>query len=334
MNINTGISIIMNRWLGISRSDVVHVITDEFHPDEADAFRAWAEAQDAALKVTVLKASEIQEGSVIESMAGILEKADLIIGASDNSFITTQAVTQAVNSGARFLSLPLSCNDGTSLLESNWLDMDPEKCKAMALPLLEALDAASSIRTTTTSGTNLLCLKRGRKSGFFNGAVEKHRRITSASFEVYVPIEENSTQGTLVLDGSLGYIGLVEQPIHISFDKGRMRIEDSHADALKLLRYTESFADDRMFYPGEYGIGLNTVSRCRGISYIEDESAYGTFHLGLGRNISLGGVQQASGHFDIVTHKPTIWADDVLIMKDGEITHRPPYRKVPCPAET
>ena len=74
-----------------------------------------------------------------------------------------------------------------------------------------------------------------------------------------------------------------------------------------------------MWMNGEFGIGLNALSKCRGISYIEDESTYGTFHIGMGRNISLGGVQHAKGHFDIVTHNPTIWADGDCIMKDGEV---------------
>lgn len=50
-----------------------------------------------------------------------------------------------------------------------------------------------------------------------------------------------------------------------------------------------------MVVAAEFGIGLNTHSRCAGNCYIEDESTYGTFHIGFGRNIALGGVQDASG---------------------------------------
>ena len=74
-----------------------------------------------------------------------------------------------------------------------------------------------------------------------------------------------------------------------------------------------------MYKPGELGIGLNKLSKCRGVCYIEDESVYSTFHIGLGRNITLGGKQEAAGHFDIVTHKPTIYADNKAIMKNGKI---------------
>ena len=106
----------------------------------------------------------------------------------------------------------------------------------------------------------------------------------------------------------------------ITFKDGTLVSATSKKDgAKKLLDYIESFNDKTMYKPGEFGIGLNKISQIRGICYIEDESVYGTFHLGMGRNIALGGKQQAAGHFDIVTHKPNIYVDDMLIMKNGEI---------------
>ena len=90
-------------------------------------------------------------------------------------------------------------------------------------------------------------------------------------------------------------------------------------DATKLMNYIKSFNSENMFKPGEFGIGLNRISKTRGVSYIEDESAFHTFHIGMGRNIGLGGKQEAAGHFDIVTHNPTITAGKNLIMKEGEL---------------
>ena len=126
--------------------------------------------------------------------------------------------------------------------------------------------------------------------------------------------------GTLYLDGSFGYIGKVEKPVKIIFKDGKLiSAESEDGGAKKLLDYIESFNDKTMYKPGEFGIGLNKISKTRGICYIEDESAYSTFHIGMGRNIALGGVQHAAGHFDIVTHNPNIYVDDMLIMKNGEI---------------
>ncbi|MGI6602010.1 MAG: peptidase, partial [Saccharofermentanales bacterium] len=54
-------------------------------------------------------------------------------------------------------------------------------------------------------------------------------------------------------------------------------------------------------------------------SYIEDESAYGTFHVGFGRNLALGGTLEANGHYDLVSHRPSIYVDNRQIMDDGII---------------
>ena len=319
MDINTGVSIILNRWLGVRRGELILLVTDEAHEREAEAFDRWARGADAVLKTLILPRKDIQEGGAIEAVAPLLRSANVIIGATDYSFITTRAVTEAVRAGARFLSLPLSCSDGTSLLENEFIGMDPAWTRRVGARILRVLNPAEEIRVTTALGTDLTFRKRGRTGGCYCGQAEHRGIVSSASFEVYIPIEERETEGRLVLDGSLGYLGLVSAPLEISFRKGRLSADEASPDGAKLLRYMRGFRSANMFQAAEFGIGLNSVSRCRGVSYIEDESTYHTFHIGMGRNITLGGVQEAAGHFDIVTHRPTITADGTLIMKDGDV---------------
>lgn len=101
----------------------------------------------------------------------------------------------------------------------------------------------------------------------------------------------------MVLDGSLGYIGRAEEPTRILFKGGRITEIEETPTGIQLKKYMEDYQDPRIYIAGELGIGLNSCSQCLGNCYIEDESAYGTFHVGLGRNIALGGIQNAKGHF-------------------------------------
>lgn len=319
LDIQTGISIVMNRWLEVRRGELILLITDESHLREKVAFERWARSQDAVLKTQVLRSEQVQRGEVIDAILPLLESANVIVGATDYSFITVRPVTDAVARGARFLSLPLSCSDGSSLLENDFVDMNPAWSRRMANKLMHALRRCDEIRVTTRLGTQLTFRKRDRGVGCYYGMAERRGSVSSASFEVYVPIEEDQTEGKLILDGSLGYLGLVQSPVEITFRRGRLSADRTAPDGDRLMRYIESFHSEPMYSAAEFGIGLNTVSRCRGVSYIEDESAYGTFHIGMGRNLSLGGKQDAAGHFDIVTHRPTIWAGQQMIMKDGEI---------------
>ena len=320
INIDKGVSIILHDWLNVKRDEMIHFITDETHMREADAIRRWAYGADANLKVTILNSQLIQKGDVIENMTDVFCKEDVIIGATDFSFITTNAIKTAVKKGARFLSLPLSCSDGSSLLENDFIQMDPRVTYRDARKIINVLNDTKTVHITTKRGTDMYFDIEGRKPGYFNGKAARKGLIGSSSFEVFVAPNEDKTHGVLYLDGSFGYLGLVDHTVKIVFEKGKIVSTTSKGnDARKLLDYIASFNSENMYKPGELGIGLNRISKTRGISYIEDESAFHTFHIGMGRNIGLGGKQEAAGHFDIVTNDPTIKAGNKVIMKDGEL---------------
>lgn len=127
------------------------------------------------------------------------------------------------------------------------------------------------------------------------------------------------TEGVMVLDGSLGYIGRPTEPTKIWFREGRIQGVEETPTGIRLQAYMDSYKDSGIYVAGEFGIGLNSYSKCRGNCYIEDESAYGTFHIGLGRNLALGGVHEANGHFDLVCLEPDIYTDNRQIMQQGKI---------------
>ena len=320
ISINTGIEIIMNDWLSVKKDELIHFISDENHIKEIEAFTKFTSKTDSTLRITVLQSHQVQNGNVIEEMTSSFKDDDVIIGATDFSFITTSAVTKAIKNGSRFLSLPLSCTNNTSLLENDFIKMDPKIAYDDAQKILKKLKGKDTIHVTTKLGTDLTFSIKDRIPGYFNGCATKPGQIGSASFEAYIAPLENSMNGVLYLDGSFGYLGTVKKPIKIEFVNGKLVNAESEDDgAKKLLDYIKSFNDEKMYKPGEFGIGLNRKSKCRGICYIEDESTYSTFHIGMGRNITLGGKQKAAGHFDIVTHKPTIEAGKTTIMKNGEL---------------
>lgn len=318
MRMEQGARIIVENWLHAQPEDVLHFITDETKLKEAEAFVKASRQIGAIPKLTVLPADSIQAGDSIEEMRNIMSYATAIVGATNYSFITTNAVDYALHHGARFLSLPLSTNNGTSLLEQDFLRMDPVAAARMGRPMLRCLRSSDSVHITTKLGTDITFGIRGRKPGIFNGVTARAGVCASASFEVYIPPEETVTHGRVILDGSMGYIGLVRQPMELGFEKGYLTYIEPTPDGQKLKAYLEQFGDPEMYCAAELGIGLNKLSKCRGASYIEDESTYGTFHIGFGRNLALGGDHDAAGHFDIVVHDPTILTGESVLMKDGE----------------
>ena len=195
--------------------------------------------------------------------------------------------------------------------------MDPEEAERTGRGMLSALERAERVHITTALGTDLTFGKRGRQPGLFNGLADCPGKVGSSSFEIYMGVEETATEGVAVLDGSLGYLGSPGERIRLAFRAGRLTEIEANAAGERLRRYMDSFGDPGIYVAGELGIGLNRKSRCVGNCYIEDESAFTTFHIGMGRNLALGGVHDAAGHFDLVFRRPTIHAGGVLVMEDG-----------------
>ena len=198
------------------------------------------------------------------------------------------------------------------MLSYPFLLMPPALAARMAKPLLEGYHDCRTVRVTTPAGTDLTLSVVGRTPLAFTGDFS-YSRCDSACFEVTIPPIEDSAEGVFVVDGSLGYIGAPKSPLRIRFHRGRIeKIEDGE-DGERLRTYLKTFGDEGMNVAGEFGVGLNTLARCTGTCYIEDESAFGTFHIGMGRNLTFGGKHHAAGHFDLVGFDPTIYLDGKAI---------------------
>jgi len=312
-----GARIIVQDWLKVQPDDVIHFICDETGLKEAKVFEKATNDFGAVAKISVMNSIDIQKGDCIEEMRNIMSYATSIVGMTNESFITTNAVKYALSHGARFLSLPLSTNDGTSLIENDFIQMSPSKAYRMGKPMQKALSVADTVSIKTKLGTDITFGVNGRTAGIFNGEAKRSGVCASASFEVYIAPEETKTNGVVVLDGSMGYLGVVEKPVHIEFTDGYVSYIEDSLDGRKLKEWFQHFNDPEMYCAAELGIGLNELSRCIGASYIEDESTFHTFHIGMGRNIALGGKHNAKGHFDIVTFNPTIMTEKDVIMMDG-----------------
>ncbi len=314
-----GVRIITEQWLELTYGERLFIVTSEDYVKEMALIEQYAKEKGVLTEVMIFTMQPGQVGHYFDHHEDAFDSFDVILGATMHSLVTTKAAKRAIERGIRFLSLPLSTNDHRSLLEYDFLKMDPAESKRMADELLPKLSGGKKLKVTTPAGTNLTFSMEGREAQLFTGATRQGRGYSSSSFEIFIPIVEDQTFGTGVVDASLGYLGVPKEPVRIGLKEGRICEIEQNETGQKLRQYIADFEDERMYVAGEFGIGLNTFSQCKGNSYIEDESTYGTFHIGFGRNIGFGGKQEARAHFDLVFHKPDIYVDGILIMKKGEI---------------
>jgi len=314
-----GAGIVVRDWLRLREGERLTIISDELHVGEAMAMRAHAQAAGASPVVVIVPSGSPQSGEIFDERCVAFLGADAIVGATHNSIMTTRAIRDAVAAGARFLSVPLSTNDGSSLLSGDFMTMDVEEAGRLGGRIAPRFERAREARVRSEAGTDLRFRVEGRSGSVFRGLCDRPGTATSTSFEFSISVVEEATEGVLVLDGSMGYIGLVEEPLRLRFEGGRLADIEANGPGARLARYMEGFRDGRMYVAGELGIGLNRKASCAGRSYIEDECAYGTFHVGLGRNIALGGSHYANGHFDLVALSPDIEVDGEILMRRGEL---------------
>lgn len=198
-----------------------------------------------------------------------------------------------------------------SMLTDGPMNIDYRKMLETAENLILRLKDAALISIKTSAGTDLII---GVKERTFRHDLKIGNGETGnlPCGEVYCAPEENNANGKLVIDASIGDIGLLKTPLIIKIENGRIisfESEDSPlVDRINFL--TGEDIDCRTI--GELGIGVNPGARILG-NMLEDEKAFGTAHIAFGNNEDFGGINSAKIHRDFLFRSPEIHA----LLKNG-----------------
>lgn len=162
-----GADIVIHRWCQLKRREKLLIITDHSHLRESAALQKSAEIIDDFVVTIVIPENCTQAGTLFDSMLEFLLSNDVIIGATNYSLITTRAVREVLTHGSRYLSLPLSTNNGRSMLAFDFMGMDPEEARRCSANMIHYLNESDTVRITTPLGTNLTFGKKGRTPDCF-----------------------------------------------------------------------------------------------------------------------------------------------------------------------
>lgn len=213
--IQHGADIIIRDWVRLRAGERILIVSSQKYAVEVAAMQQAAQTVGSVADVLMLDDLHEQVGQYFDDREDAFDPYNAVIGAAEYSLITTRAVKRVIARRNRFLSLPLSTSNGQSLLSYDFLNMSLPKSRIMASIIMACYQNASHIHVTTELGTNLDFNIEGRVPGFFNGCCHDGKGLSSASVEVYVAPVESDTNGTLILDGSMGYIGIVDSPVRV-----------------------------------------------------------------------------------------------------------------------
>jgi leucyl aminopeptidase (aminopeptidase T) len=264
---------------------------------------------DAVLTVISERASHAAEPpkTVAEAMAG----ADVILAPTVQSLSHTAARKRATENGARAATLPGVTEDMLARVMS--ADMEGLRRKGHAVA--EALDKASEARITDSNGTDLHLDISGRE------AIPDAGELTERGAFGNLPCGEGFVSpaggnGTLVVDGSMAGVGLVDGPVELVVEGGHLTSARGGQGMAFMELLTEHGEDGTNI--AELGVGTNEKAKLTG-EILEDEKILGSCHIAFGASAGIGGTVQVPVHLDCVVMKPTLELDGEAIVRDGEL---------------
>jgi 2,5-dihydroxypyridine 5,6-dioxygenase len=117
----------------------------------------------------------------------------------------------------------------------------------------------------------------------------------------------------------------VQEPIEFTIREGYIVEVKGSADAAMVREYIESFHDPRAYAVSHIGWGLNQLAQWDYLATgkptlgMDGRACYGNVLFSTGPNVELGGTNDTSCHLDLPMKGCTLYLDDELIVKDGDI---------------
>jgi leucyl aminopeptidase (aminopeptidase T) len=310
-DLDRAVRAVVRDCLGISEGEEVLVVCNPATHELGERMRSEAgeAGADAVLAVIAERASHAAEPprTVAEAMA----TADVVLAPTVQSLSHTAARKRASEAGARIATLPGVTEEMLARVMS--ADMGGLRRKGRAVA--EALDAAKEATLTCPNGSELWLGLEGRE------AIPDAGELTAPGAFGNLPCGEGfispaNAHGTLVIDGSMAGVGLVDEPVELVVEAGHLTSARG-GQGMAFMELLTAHGEDGTNV-AELGIGTNERAKLTG-NILEDEKILGTAHVAFGASAAIGGTVQVPVHLDAVVMRPTVELDGEATVREGEL---------------
>ena len=270
-------------------------------------------AKDIAL--VIMPERDVNGAEPPTALASLMQQYDAVICPTHKSLTHTNARRNACDAGARVATMP----GITEEVMIRTMKADYGRIAERTRKLSAILDRTDLVRVTTPMGTDIHLPISGIRAISSTGLVtEKGGFGNLPSGESFLMPQEQKSSGVFVVDGSFAGVGRIgDRPIRITVENGYAVQIEGGEEAQRLNDMLEPFGRKGRNI-AELGIGTNDQAIITG-QILEDEKVMGTVHIALGNNLSMGGTCDVGIHVDGVFTRPTVYADDRVLMKDGKL---------------
>jgi leucyl aminopeptidase (aminopeptidase T) len=312
-DLERAVTAVINECLGVREGEEVLVVCNPATIGLGERLRAAAGLAGADA-VTVLMAERPSHGAEPPaSVAAAMRSADVVLAPTLQSLSHTAARREATEAGARIATLP----GVTEEMLARVMSADMAELRRRGEALATRLTAGSEARITCASGSDLR-LGLADREGIPDAGDLKARGAFGnlPCGEGFIAPLEGTTEGTLVVDGTIAAIGRLEQPVEMRIAGGHLA-EASGGAGARLMELLTAHGPDGTNV-AELGIGTNEKAILTG-NLLEDEKILGTCHIAFGASAAIGGTVQVPVHLDCVVLEPTVAIDGVQVVRSGEL---------------
>lgn len=300
---------VLTSCMDVKAGETVLVVTDDEKFQIGQALYQAAKELGADAMLVTMSPREVSGQEPPASIAAAMKAADVVLCPMSTSITHTRAKIEAAKAGARIATMPNITED---MFRQGAMTADYGTVMELTNRVTEMLTQASTARIEKDG--HVLTLDLAGRPGIPSPGVyrEKGQAGNLPSGEAYIAPLESGSNGSMIIDGSMVGIGLLESPLQVQVKDGKLQsIQGAEAEKVGFLLNNERNAT-----LCELGIGTNYAARLTGV-ILEDEKAYQTVHIAFGTNIGFGGTNKADCHIDGIIKNPTLYLDDVLVLKDG-----------------
>ena len=300
--------------LDLTAGDTVLVVTDRHTSRVGKAFGDAAAGEGAAVELYHLPDEGRPLSELPPGLEGEIEGKTIVI----NVFKSMREETPFRVKWIKALSATKRIRIGhypgitESMMTEGPMNIDYEAMARSAWKLIDRFADARSVHITAPGGTDLVMEIEDRPFlTDVRATVEMGCNLPCG--EIYNAPVETGTDCLLVVDGSIGDVGNVADPLFITIKKGRIEKSESQNAGLVETVTELTGIDAEASLLGELGIGVNPGAKLTG-NLLEDEKAFRTAHIAFGNNEDMpGGRNRSATHRDFLFYDPTF---DVTF-KDG-----------------
>ena len=250
-------------------------------------------------------------------VAGAMMASKVVVLQASFAMIHTRTVRETLLRGGRVCEF---WGVTEEMMVRGALTEDPIWLERTTFRLTELMDKASEARLKTPNGTDLRFEISGRKAKALAGTARTPGSWCSLPHgeSAISPIEGTATGKLvgpyLVEDRE---IGRPKEPYELIIREGNIVEVKGGIEAQSLERLLEKSGPSSRNI-AELAIGTNRRARIE-TGLREAKKAWGTAHIGIGDNQSIGGVVESPLHIDHIVLQPTVWLDGQEVVHDGKL---------------